>query len=223
MRPCRRQAGEAARVPANPVRTIRPGNPHAERTNGRHPPLNSKGWHPPPGRHARPRGSVKPAGTRPRHRASSTDARGSKTARPRRPKGEADPVPTIQQLVRKGRKAKVSKSKTPALKGCPQRRGVCTRVYTTTPKKPNSALRRSLQGRRLVLRHLVLAALADQLIDGGHLVVPFRFLSQCRRPAGTMMLLVCPGGAWPTGPLPCAPRSGVSPFLAVRQGGDPGR
>jgi small subunit ribosomal protein S12 len=51
-------------------------------------------------------------------------------------------VPTIQQLVRKGRKAKVSKSKTPALKGCPQRRGVCTRVYTTTPKKPNSALRK---------------------------------------------------------------------------------
>jgi small subunit ribosomal protein S12 len=51
-------------------------------------------------------------------------------------------VPTIQQLVRKGRKAKISKSKTPALKGCPQRRGVCTRVYTTTPKKPNSALRK---------------------------------------------------------------------------------
>ncbi len=52
------------------------------------------------------------------------------------------PVPTIQQLVRKGRTDKVSKSKTPALKGSPQRRGVCTRVYTTTPKKPNSALRR---------------------------------------------------------------------------------
>ena len=51
-------------------------------------------------------------------------------------------MPTIQQLVRKGRSAKVSKSKTPALKGCPQRRGVCTRVYTTTPKKPNSALRK---------------------------------------------------------------------------------
>ena len=51
-------------------------------------------------------------------------------------------MPTIQQLVRKGRKAKASKSKTPALKGCPQRRGVCTRVYTTTPKKPNSALRK---------------------------------------------------------------------------------
>jgi small subunit ribosomal protein S12 len=51
-------------------------------------------------------------------------------------------VPTIQQLVRKGRKDKVSKNKTPALKGSPQRRGVCTRVYTTTPKKPNSALRK---------------------------------------------------------------------------------
>jgi small subunit ribosomal protein S12 len=52
------------------------------------------------------------------------------------------PVPTIQQLVRKGRESKVEKSKTPALKGAPQRRGVCTRVYTTTPKKPNSALRK---------------------------------------------------------------------------------
>jgi small subunit ribosomal protein S12 len=51
-------------------------------------------------------------------------------------------VPTIQQPVRKGRQDKVSKTKTPALKGSPQRRGVCTRVYTTTPKKPNSALRK---------------------------------------------------------------------------------
>ena len=51
-------------------------------------------------------------------------------------------MPTINQLVRKGRQDKVSKSKTPALKGSPQRRGVCTRVYTTTPKKPNSALRK---------------------------------------------------------------------------------
>jgi len=51
-------------------------------------------------------------------------------------------VPTIQQLVRKGRKAKTSKNKTPALKGSPQARGVCTRVYTTTPKKPNSAMRK---------------------------------------------------------------------------------
>ena len=51
-------------------------------------------------------------------------------------------MPTIQQLVRKGRQDKVSKTKTAALKGSPQRRGVCTRVYTTTPKKPNSALRK---------------------------------------------------------------------------------
>ena len=51
-------------------------------------------------------------------------------------------MPTIQQLVRKGRKAKPSKAKTPALKGAPQRRGVCTRVYTSTPRKPNSALRK---------------------------------------------------------------------------------
>jgi small subunit ribosomal protein S12 len=51
-------------------------------------------------------------------------------------------LPTIAQLVRKGRQSKVEKTKTPALKGSPQRRGVCTRVYTTTPKKPNSALRK---------------------------------------------------------------------------------
>jgi small subunit ribosomal protein S12 len=51
-------------------------------------------------------------------------------------------MPTIQQLVRKGRQDKAAKAKTPALKGSPQRRGVCTRVYTTTPKKPNSALRK---------------------------------------------------------------------------------
>ena len=51
-------------------------------------------------------------------------------------------MPTIQQLVRKGRAEKSTKTSTPALKGSPQRRGVCTRVYTTTPKKPNSALRK---------------------------------------------------------------------------------
>jgi small subunit ribosomal protein S12 len=49
---------------------------------------------------------------------------------------------TINQLVRKPRKRQISKSTTPALNGCPQRRGVCTRVYTTTPKKPNSAMRK---------------------------------------------------------------------------------
>ena len=51
-------------------------------------------------------------------------------------------MPTIQQLVRKGRTAITKKSKSLALKSCPQRRGVCTRVYTTTPKKPNSAMRK---------------------------------------------------------------------------------
>ena len=51
-------------------------------------------------------------------------------------------MPTINQLVRKGRERIEKKSNTPALKRCPQKRGVCTRVYTTTPKKPNSALRK---------------------------------------------------------------------------------
>ncbi|NLI71590.1 MAG: 30S ribosomal protein S12 [Bacteroidales bacterium] len=51
-------------------------------------------------------------------------------------------MPTIQQLVRKGRKVLVETSKSPALGSCPQRRGVCVRVYTTTPKKPNSAMRK---------------------------------------------------------------------------------
>ena len=70
------------------------------------------------------------------------------TPRSPRPRGRlplttyGDYVPTINQLVRKGRQDKVTKTNTPALKGSPQRRGVCTRVYTTTPKKPNSALRK---------------------------------------------------------------------------------
>ena len=51
-------------------------------------------------------------------------------------------MPTINQLIRKERKKVIKKSKSPALVVCPQRRGVCTRVYTTTPKKPNSALRK---------------------------------------------------------------------------------
>ena len=51
-------------------------------------------------------------------------------------------MPTINQLVRKGRKVIASKNKAPALAACPQKRGVCTRVYTTTPKKPNSAMRK---------------------------------------------------------------------------------
>lgn len=51
-------------------------------------------------------------------------------------------MPTINQLIRKGRSEKIKKSKSPALKSCPQKRGVCTRVMTVTPKKPNSALRK---------------------------------------------------------------------------------
>ncbi len=51
-------------------------------------------------------------------------------------------MPTIQQLIRKGRQRVKGKSKSPALESCPQRRGVCVRVYTTTPKKPNSAMRK---------------------------------------------------------------------------------
>ena len=51
-------------------------------------------------------------------------------------------MPTINQLIRKGRKDSIKKSKCPALLACPQRKGVCVRVYTTTPKKPNSALRK---------------------------------------------------------------------------------
>jgi small subunit ribosomal protein S12 len=51
-------------------------------------------------------------------------------------------MPTINQLIRKQRRANKDKTKSPALDSCPQRRGVCTRVYTTTPKKPNSALRK---------------------------------------------------------------------------------
>ena len=51
-------------------------------------------------------------------------------------------MPTISQLIRKGRQDKHKKTKSPALQSCPQKRGVCVRVYTTTPKKPNSALRK---------------------------------------------------------------------------------
>lgn len=51
-------------------------------------------------------------------------------------------MPTINQLVRKGRKAQIKKTSAPALQACPQKRGVCTRVYTSTPKKPNSAIRK---------------------------------------------------------------------------------
>lgn len=65
-------------------------------------------------------------------------------------------MPTIQQLVRKGRSKSTSKSKSPALNNCPQRKGVCTKVYTTTPRKPNSAMRK-LAGTRLKSGKEVLA------------------------------------------------------------------
>jgi small subunit ribosomal protein S12 len=100
-------------------------------------------------RHARTRGAARP-GVQTQYEQRESYSQGR--ARPHRPRRlhEApghkqefgEQVPTIQQLVRKGRADKVNKAKTPALKGSPQRRGVCTRVYTTTPKKPNSALRK---------------------------------------------------------------------------------
>ena len=77
-----------------------------------------------------------PHGEPPRRALHNRPAARRHTAAP------GDALPPLQQLVRKGRQDKVEKTKTPALKSCPQRRGVCTRVYTTTPKKPNSALRK---------------------------------------------------------------------------------
>ena len=76
-----------------------------------------------------------PSGSTDDHRTSGGQPDGSTTRKPRH-------MPTIQQLVRKGRDSKTKSNKTLALQGSPQRRGVCTRVYTTTPKKPNSALRK---------------------------------------------------------------------------------
>ena len=63
-------------------------------------------------------------------------------------------MPTISQLVRKGREAVKGRTKSPALNSCPQKRGVCVRVYTSTPKKPNSALRRVARGRLTVGHNL---------------------------------------------------------------------
>jgi small subunit ribosomal protein S12 len=65
-------------------------------------------------------------------------------------------MPTINQLIATGREPKPSRNKVPALQGCPQKRGVCTRVYTTTPKKPNSALRKVAKV-RLVNGHEVVS------------------------------------------------------------------
>ena len=72
-------------------------------------------------------------------------------------------MPTIQQLVRKGRQDKPVKNSTPALKGSPQRRGVCTRVYTTTPKKPNSALRKVARVR--LSNGIEVTALHNHMLD----------------------------------------------------------
>lgn len=65
-------------------------------------------------------------------------------------------MPTINQLVRKPRVKQVKKNKVPAMEGCPQKKGVCTRVYTTTPKKPNSALRKVAR-MRLSNKHEVIS------------------------------------------------------------------
>jgi small subunit ribosomal protein S12 len=81
-------------------------------------------------------GNLQRAGARLNARVRGTETSSTNVAETR------SRMPTIAQLVRKGRESKTDKVKTPALKGSPQRRGVCTRVYTTTPKKPNSALRK---------------------------------------------------------------------------------
>ena len=70
-------------------------------------------------------------------------------------------MPTINQLVRKGRKRILKKTSTPALMSNPQKRGVCTRVYTTTPKKPNSAIRKVAKV-RLTTGHEVIAYIPDE-------------------------------------------------------------
>nr|ABP47544.1 SSU ribosomal protein S12P [Mycolicibacterium gilvum PYR-GCK] len=87
-------------------------------------------------RHARTRGSGRG------HNSSTENLRRRELKTQQDEHRESRYMPTINQLVRKGRRDKIAKVKTAALKGSPQRRGVCTRVYTTTPKKPNSALRK---------------------------------------------------------------------------------
>jgi small subunit ribosomal protein S12 len=79
---------------------------------------------------------------RPEHPVGTPVRSQIRSSKPPRNEEIAGRMPTIQQLVRKGREDKIGKVKTAALKGSPQRRGVCTRVFTTTPKKPNSALRK---------------------------------------------------------------------------------
>ena len=74
-------------------------------------------------------------------------------------------MPTIQQLVRKGRVALVDNSKSPALDSCPQRRGVCVRVYTTTPKKPNSAIRKVARVRHNLQEHSIVLVRGGRVKD----------------------------------------------------------
>jgi small subunit ribosomal protein S12 len=84
-------------------------------------------------------GAGSPSKARQERRADGSDVTGSgRAAALRRGHG----MPTVSQLIRKPRRAQKSRNKVPALDACPQKRGVCTRVYTTTPKKPNSALRK---------------------------------------------------------------------------------
>ena len=88
-------------------------------------------------------------------------------------------MPTIQQLVRKGREVLVEKSKSPALDSCPQRRGVCVRVYTTTPKKPNSAMRKVARVR------LTNSKEVNSYIPGeGHNLQEHSIVWSCERPSG---------------------------------------
>jgi small subunit ribosomal protein S12 len=106
----------------------------------------SPGWPAEAWRHARPRGPVSSENNTAGDRRGATVPIDHGTTDEQRTTTSNEEIagrmPTINQLVRKGRQDKISKTKTPALKGSPQRRGVCTRVYTTTPKKPNSALRK---------------------------------------------------------------------------------
>ena len=101
-------------------------------------------------------------------------------------------MPTIQQLVRKGRVKIEDKSKAPALDSCPQRRGVCVRVYTTTPKKPNSAMRKVARV-RLTNGKEVNAYIPG---EGLHRIDPWR---SCIRPSGCAL----PLGSWYFGCCRC--------------------
>jgi small subunit ribosomal protein S12 len=83
-------------------------------------------------------------------------------------------MPTINQLVRKPRKRFRIKSKSPALKQCPQRRGVCVRVYTTTPKKPNSALRKVAKVRATTGMEVIVYIMGEGHNIQDHSVVLFR-------------------------------------------------